>query len=186
MRRGAIELFTYWHVGSGRGRGADLDAVVLKDEDGLPFIPGKEIKGLFREAVRTLEENGHATAGMTDQLFGKEATIDDDASSRPGLLRFTNATLIDPERTWLVSKAGKKYTGGLYEAIASTSLDNQGVALDKTLRTIEVTVPVNLQFEIDGQDESSWLRTVAQAAKLVRNLGAGRHRGLGRCRIQIL
>ena len=53
-----FELLGYWHVGSGRGSGAAEDASVIKTPDGWPYVPGKAVKGLVREAAQTLEEAG--------------------------------------------------------------------------------------------------------------------------------
>lgn len=41
-----IEFFSPWHCGSGLSAGADADSLVIKDTNGLPYIPGKTIKGL--------------------------------------------------------------------------------------------------------------------------------------------
>ena len=49
-----IEFFSYWHCGSGLSAGADVDSLVIKDAKGMPFVPGKTIKGLIREAAETL------------------------------------------------------------------------------------------------------------------------------------
>ena len=49
-----IEFHTDWHCGSGLAAGADVDALVVKDQSGLPFVPGKTIKGLLREAVEEI------------------------------------------------------------------------------------------------------------------------------------
>ena len=49
-----IEFHTDWHCGSGLAAGADVDALVVKDKNGMPFIPGKTIKGLVREAVEEI------------------------------------------------------------------------------------------------------------------------------------
>ena len=46
-------LLSYWHAGTGAGRGGDADAVVQRDDDGLPYLPGKSVKGLIRDAVET-------------------------------------------------------------------------------------------------------------------------------------
>ena len=45
-----IEFFSNWHCGSGLAAGADVDALVIKDQEGLPYIPGRTLKGLLREA----------------------------------------------------------------------------------------------------------------------------------------
>ena len=46
-----ITFYTNWHCGSGLSSGADCDSLVVKDKNGLPFVPGKTIKGLLREAA---------------------------------------------------------------------------------------------------------------------------------------
>ena len=43
-----IQFHSYWHCGSGLAAGAGVDALVVKDANGLPFVPGKTIKGLLR------------------------------------------------------------------------------------------------------------------------------------------
>ena len=54
-----IEFFSNWHCGSGLAAGADVDALVIKDKDGLPYVPGRTIKGLLRDAATEL---GYAEA----------------------------------------------------------------------------------------------------------------------------
>ena len=46
-----ICFFSPWHCGSGTSAGADVDELVVKDKNGMPYIPGKTLKGLIREAV---------------------------------------------------------------------------------------------------------------------------------------
>lgn len=46
-----IRFFSQWHCGSGTSAGADVDELVVKDKNGMPYIPGKTLKGLIREAV---------------------------------------------------------------------------------------------------------------------------------------
>ena len=52
--RYTIEFYSDWHCGSGLASGAEADAVVIKDRDGLPYVPGKTIKGLVREAFEII------------------------------------------------------------------------------------------------------------------------------------
>ena len=49
-----IEFFSNWHCGSGLAAGADVDALVIKDNNGLPYVPGRTLKGLLREAATIL------------------------------------------------------------------------------------------------------------------------------------
>ena len=49
-----IEFTSFWHTGSGLSSGTESDIVVIKDKNGLPYIPGKTLKGLLREAAETI------------------------------------------------------------------------------------------------------------------------------------
>ena len=50
----SIQIYTYWHCGSGLAAGADVDLLPVKNKKGLPYVPGKTIKGLVREAADTI------------------------------------------------------------------------------------------------------------------------------------
>ena len=99
-----IEFFSPWHCGSGLSAGADADSLVIKDINGLPFIPGKTIKGLIREAV----EDYAALRGLDmdlEKAFGKAATAEEALPS--GTLFFTNATLKEDEAKSILSNMWK-------------------------------------------------------------------------------
>ncbi|MGL5562575.1 MAG: RAMP superfamily CRISPR-associated protein, partial [Tannerellaceae bacterium] len=49
-----IEFFTDWHCSSGLAAGSDVDLLVIKDRNNLPYVPGKTIKGLVKEAIEEL------------------------------------------------------------------------------------------------------------------------------------
>ena len=49
-----IEFQSYWHIGSGLSTGTANDASLLKDRNNFPFIPGKTLKGLIRDAALLL------------------------------------------------------------------------------------------------------------------------------------
>ena len=49
-----LDLSSYWHIGSGKGADAVADAVVLKDEAGLPVVPGRTLKGLLRDCMENV------------------------------------------------------------------------------------------------------------------------------------
>lgn len=85
---------------SGLSAGADADSLVIKDTNGLPYIPGKTIKGLIREAV----EDYAALRGLDmdlEKAFGKAATAEEVLPS--GTLFFTNATLKEDEAESILS-----------------------------------------------------------------------------------
>ena len=51
-----ITFYSNWHCGSGLAAGADTDELVIKDRNGLPYVPGRTIKGLLREAAMMLSQ----------------------------------------------------------------------------------------------------------------------------------
>jgi len=176
-----------WHMGSGFGEGAHLDALPVKTQTGLPYIPGRSVKGLFREAVQLAEECGQLPAVTTVKLFGSR---DDELSrydSTPGTVQFTSATLGDAMEVWAADQHNSQAVGELYMPLASTAIDEEGLADDKSLRKIEVALPVSLTATVTiTEDQSDVLAVLQTAAKLIRQAGTDRHRGLGRVQVTVM
>lgn len=177
-----IRFYSYWHCGSGLAAGASADALVLRDCQGLPFVPGKSIKGLLREVM---EETSILPEEQLEKIFG---TRPEDSEGRvnpggcQGCCYFTNAVLSDVEATIIV---GNSWQGHLYAIKASTAIDEEsGTAKDFSLRTIEVVVPCELQGEITGLKEE-WKEAMVASMRLIKRIGVNRNRGLGRCDIII-
>ena len=172
-----FRFLSYWHAGTGRGEGARLDAVVARDADGLPLLPGRSVKGLMREGVQLLEDGGHVPGGTTARLFG--AAADEHGrrfDSSPGELRFSDAVLNDPS----VKQLSAEDRRGLFDEVASTRIAENGLADDETLRRIEVAVPLTLEAVAESETTNNWIQVLQLAAPLVRAAGSGRHRGFGR------
>ncbi len=149
-----LTFFDYWHLGSGLSAGAKLDSSVVKDSDGLPYAPAKTIKGLVREMVvlETLEIN------FLHQCY------------------FANATIKKDEKNEIISN---KLQNNLYDVIASTKIEN-GIAVDDSLREIEVVIPLTLYGEILDVPKEDCDK-LKQALKMIKRMGLNRNRGLGRC-----
>lgn len=179
-----ITISSYWHAGSGMGRGADADALVLKDRNGLPYLPGRTVKGLLREGMQSCEDAGLLAPGRTREFFGTATEEGSPTPSRPAILFVQDAHMQEAERKWLSSPQGAPFRNALYDTIASTSLDPQGMAKDQTLRTIELCVPLELTAQISGPS-GDWDQDLEKACALVRCLGSHRNRGLGRCRMTL-
>ena len=58
-----ITFLSDWHAGSGLSSGAEADAVVIKDSNNLPYLPGKTIKGLVKDALLDLGNNSEVIDG---------------------------------------------------------------------------------------------------------------------------
>ena len=133
-----IEFFSNWHCGSGLAAGADVDALVIKDKNGLPYVPGRTMKGLLRDASSALCENKESI----NTIFG--VTGDEDGH-KTGCSFFGNATLSHAEYQYIVEQGLAPH---LYQTFASTRIDENGIAKDNTLRKIETVVPCKLEGEI--------------------------------------
>ena len=174
-----IEFFSPWHCGSGLSAGADADSLVIKDTNGLPYIPGKTIKGLIREAV----EDYAALRGLDmdlEKAFGKAATAEEVLPS--GTLFFTNATLKEDEAESILSNHVEDL---LYINKVATAIDEKnGITQEHSLRTIETTIPCTLYATILYVDDD--MESVLESALgFIKYMGTGRNRGLGRCKFSI-
>lgn len=183
-----VEFFTDWHCGSGLSAGAYVDALVVKDTDGLPFLPGKTVKGLLREAaeeivaLRSGDDNDIRESKMAAvrQGFGHFDGNDDSGyGALRGTAHFTNAVLSAQERTAIVNAGLQPY---LYRTVSSTAIGEDGIAVDKSLRRIEVTVPCVLEGKIlNLPDDTDFRELITDAMRYIKRLGQNRNRGLGRC-----
>lgn len=162
-----IRFLDYWHLGSGLSAGAKLDSSVVKDQEGIPFVPGKTLKGLVREMAQEMRDEI-----FIQECFGVEG-------EDMGLCYFSNATLKTNIHQQIVSN---KLQNNLYDELASTKIDENGVALDGSLREIEVVIPISLYGEIrDVPQEHK--ESMEHALKMIKRMGLNRNRGLGRCLI---
>lgn len=177
-----IEFFSFWHCGSGLAAGADVDELVIRDEDGLPFVPGRTVKGLLRGAAVTLRrmDPQRFSEAFIDEVFGSSG--DEDGHRQKGAASFTNATL--DERGAIIAENLQE---GLYSAIASTAIGDDGIAKDHTLRKIEAVVPCTVHGKIYVLPEmsDSYRDNLKSCMAMVKRMGTGRSRGLGRCEFRI-
>jgi CRISPR/Cas system CSM-associated protein Csm3 (group 7 of RAMP superfamily) len=181
-----ISFYTDWHCGSGLSSGADLDLLVIKDKDRLPFIPGKTVKGLVREAVEEIHSFSDLNLKL-EKVFGIEENAKKGIESEQGCCFFTNAEIINGGinkdlRDAIVSNKLQDY---LYRSLASTAIDEKGIADEHSLRKMEVCVPCELEGEIlDVPDD--FLEIMEKGLKYIKRLGQNRNRGLGRCSIRVI
>jgi CRISPR/Cas system CSM-associated protein Csm3 (group 7 of RAMP superfamily) len=181
-----IEFFTDWHCGAGLAAGADMDATVIKDKKGLPFVPGKTIKGLLREAVETLSDPNddikEAFGFNPDELTKADTDFMDKIGKSKGTMFFQNASLPTNEQDYIIQN---KLSAHLYRAVASTAIGDNGIAEDHSLRKIEVTVPCIIYGEILDVPDAIY-NDIENGMKFIKRLGVNRNRGLGRCKFSVI
>lgn len=184
-----ITFYSEWHCGSGLAAGADVDLLVVKDPHGLPFVPGKTMKGLIREAVEDYlsfsgTESGERTnVSKTDvsKLFGTAYDAESGTEGQAaGTLFFSNASLPQNESEAIVGSNTQKY---LYRKVASTAIDDNGQARDHSLRKMQTVVPCTLEGKISGEMTDDEKEVITKSLGLIKRLGQNRNRGLGRCSV---
>lgn len=176
-----IEFFSYWHASSGLSSGAEADLTVIKDKNNLPYIPGKTLKGLLREAAETIYEANSTLISkeFITKIFG-ETPSKNQPSPIESEVFFCDANLTKKLHDFFKNNADKKKN--LYQTIASTKIDNQGQAVDHSLRSIQVTIPIELYSQIIDFPEE-YTKEMELCFAFVKRMGLNRNRGLGRCLI---
>jgi|AntRauTorckE5430_2_1112549.scaffolds.fasta_scaffold00533_9 CRISPR/Cas system CSM-associated protein Csm3 (group 7 of RAMP superfamily) len=185
----SITFYSDWHIGSGLAAGAESNNVVLKNEEGFPIIPGKTLKGLLRDAAVHLSSFNEELVSkpFIKQVFGEGEDQLNEAEERAGVsVSAAQDFFTDAEPSEYLQQAfSKDQATALYRKVTSTAIGENGIALDKSLRTKEVTVPLTLYGQIldfPGDFENEMVHTM----KWVKRLGFNRYRGLGKCTFQIL
>ncbi len=202
-----LDFQGYWHVGSGKGRGYYLDEECLKDNYGLPFVSGKQLKGLLRHAVRRAEawgwykeislpsSNTNGVTSFEDLLFGSATQSEGRFETSSGMIFVGNAELAESEYDYLRDTEQASLRQYLYQPLYSTKINHDsGTAEDMSLRGIEVALPMSLytdlQFRLTALDDTllqqqqamlannPW-QIIQKALPLIDAIGAHRSRGLG-------
>lgn len=181
-----------WAIGSGSARHASIDRLVRRDTDGLPFLPGKTLRGMLREAngcaARALDDGvsgpGAAWTQLHRHLFG--------SAGRDGILSVPSAHLPPAARRALTADPALAAATTLVRA--STALDESGRARHGSLRLEERArqgASLSCALSVDAPD--GWLHEQGWAidlllhatARLVTRIGGKRRRGAGRCTVVI-
>lgn len=182
-----VELFSFWQAGTGRGAGSHVDSVCHTDADGLPEIPGRTLKGLLRDAVRRAGQlRWFDDETLHRRLFGVRGI--DGKGSEAGGLRVGSARLPKAERDWLAGP-GAACVPELFRDLHATAIDPRtGTVRAKSLRGIQVAMPLVLQAELAqlAPLPEGWQGAFERSLALVRAVGTGRTRGLGRARLSLV
>lgn len=178
-----IDIRAFWITGTGRGRIHDSETIV--DDHGLPYLPGRHLRGLIRDAVRFRAKLGEAKdEANAVRLFGDRGSPEGD--NAPGLIEVRDARLPSP----VAQATGKDpaLRDALFAVVHATAIQPEtGTAADRSLRSFRVAVPMRLRGQIAWRPDApaddplahEWDGIVERALPLVLGVGAHRHRGLG-------
>ena len=192
-----IEFTTYWLSSTGGSGGMSADTYAHRDMRGLPALPMTSVKGRLREtAARLFGERDDI-----DHLFGSPSrelatsAINAEAADRksreldghPAQLHFIGDARLPKANADKVLKNPQHKTL-LFRTLTSTKIDDRtGTALDKSLRTFEVCIPLTLfgRVEASADAPEDWRETLDHICACTTSLGRGKSAGLGRAIISI-
>jgi CRISPR/Cas system CSM-associated protein Csm3 (group 7 of RAMP superfamily) len=183
-----IEFYNYWHSGSGLSGTTYADNIVNKTDRNLPYIPGRTLKGLLRDAAENIHKlnSNLVTEDFIEHIFGKR--IEEKSNNRAtfedeGTVFFTNAMLSE-KLSDRISNNTPNLSENLYAIISSTKIDESGQAANGSLRQLEVTIPLTLYASIEHFPEE-YLPELEHCFGWIKEMGQNRNRGLGKCKFSL-
>lgn len=189
-----ITFFSEWHTGSGLTSGSDLDALVLKDKNDMPYIPGRTLKGLLKEAAKELTALEYIDVNFIETIFGVPTDtqknksveiidLEEIEATKEGECFFGNANVT---KELYNASVKNKLTPFYYRTIASTAINgDSGVAKKHSLRRMQTTIPCELEAEITNVSDD-FIDQIEFCFKWMKRLGQNRNRGLGRCKFDMI
>ncbi len=187
-----IKTLSPMHLSSGQAD-VNVDADVVHDKYGLPYFPGKRLKGLLYESALEVKEMAE-TAGMKfisqqaiDELFGHSEISPDAVQLIVEDLHIADYETIKSDLEYLQKKypehIRKEDILGEYSSIRHQTAINKetGTAEEGSLRNIRV---VDAGIEFTGKWEllnagQEQLRVLALAMQNLTAAGGKRNRGFG-------
>ena len=198
-----IQLQSPLTSASGEGRVGLVDRDIAFDELGLPILPGKRIKGLWRDAYRDVVDAwtlcGQASTPV-NQIFGEsgQKSGETDACLYIGNAELVQTTSLKEVKEWLkylqnhhIRKLHPDDVLEFFTTVRSqTAIDRRtGAAREDTFRLTRTMqagsmflAPVHLS--IDPCQEL--LNALAVSAAALQYMGTERTRGLGKVRCRML
>ncbi|WP_296902872.1 RAMP superfamily CRISPR-associated protein [uncultured Megasphaera sp.] len=169
----------------------NIDTDIVHDAFGLPYFPGKRLRGLLYESAvevvemaelcqksfvtrRTVEELFHRCADSTVELIIPDFQLEDypEMAAEWQYLQKAYGDLIRPESV-LETYASIRF---------QTALDEDGIAKETSLRNIRVLdAPLTFvgKIQVNGGEEKHF-QALALALANLRRAGMNRNRGFGR------
>lgn len=196
-----LKMDSDWHVGAGIGRPGDVDSLVRRDAEGLPFVPAKTLTGIWRDACETVafgldggDENG-VWNKLLQYVFGEQSKKNDDQD---------NSRLTAPSRS-LISVRAAQLPKELRDAVKAkpylsdavtfvkpgVAIDlNTGCAKPKYLRFEEMArggaeLTADVELHVSEETRKAATALLVAGARFVERVGGKRRRGAGRCEMMI-
>lgn len=189
-----IDLLSDTTFSRGDGTAGEVDVEVAHDEFGCPYIPGKTLKGLLRDAWLQMAAAFPEDAAVAEQVLGPSADLEPGGS---GQLRIDTAMLPPEVLDWIRFAVTRDDSPVHPHAVLAAVTDvrkqtardkTTGGPLDSTLRSSRVILRGQwflARLSATGFTEAHW-RVLARSCLNVRHAGSGRNRGLGHVRLSLV
>lgn len=183
---------------AGEGRVGVVDRDVAFDDLELPILPGRRIKGLWREAYRDVADAWALCSESpipVEHIFG-------DSGQKPGdgdaCLFVANAELQEASslREWVeyLQHDKKLHSDDVVQHFATvraqTAIDRKtGAALENTLRltrTLKADLVFQARLRFFEPPDNALLNALSLGAAALQHMGTARTRGLGKVRCRLL
>jgi hypothetical protein len=190
-----IELLSDTTFSRGEGTAGVVDTEVEHDELGLPFIGGRTVRGLLRDAWLSMHGHFPDLARAADRVLGRSQSLNESCRLRIG------DALLDPtlraavraaaERTGTAALSPETVLVAFTSIRYQTAEDRETGAPEKTtLRSSRVvlrgfTFDAPLTWLDNDQPRHDDLRVLALCALTTRHGGLLRNRGRGYLRISL-
>lgn len=187
----SVTFHADWLIGSGLSDGSRADAALARDADGLPFLPGRAVKGALREGAWRLGLCRADLARCETLFFGSRTQ--GEGLNQPGNIAVSSARFPGELRALLLRETAedrKTLITDLTIIRTQTALQD-GTARDGSLRAFECGIP-GLCFEgkievfpklrMPPDWQLAYLKAVCAA---VKSIGAHRSRGFGACAVRV-
>jgi CRISPR/Cas system CSM-associated protein Csm3 (group 7 of RAMP superfamily) len=176
-----IEVKFHWkfagplHVGVGLSAAGYADRLV-RLLNGMPQIPGEAVKGAIRGSAERI-------ARWLEGIEGAEA--EDNSAPRNRVLQRLFAS--GEKAAFYRFQAARFAAGGAKATVSATAIGDNGVALDETLRTVEVWSR-GADFEVvirgysgcwDDEQADDWRDLLFLKAAILATEGLGGKKGIG-------
>lgn len=189
-----IELRSDLCAASGYSFAGVIDTDICYNENGIPYIPARRLKGCLREAAEELADAELIVGSKLNELFGVRG------SGQAGKLVIDNAypknpnALNDAAKSIIINDyASRQDILELFTSVrAQTQIDEKtNTAEDNSLRYTRVVnqhsaiseiiddESKNVIFEADVLCSKEQTETLVKVAKALRSIGINRNRGLG-------
>lgn len=196
-----ITLESDWHIGSGTGRPGDVDRLVQRDRNELPYIPAKTLTGIWRDACELValgldngSENGRWQQWV-DYLFGEQPALTKvklENHPRPAIVSVRSAHFPDKFVKAIINKPILKDTltfikPGISIDPTTGSTREDCLRFEEVARAgavLETTCELNFYDENEEQQKTAYSLLLA-GAKMVERLGGKRRRGAGKCQFEV-